>query len=64
MVSCDLIEYHPYDLESKNQPSNLNQSNINLLEERENNSDTVRFIFMRDTQRHYDETEGLCKRSK
>lgn len=59
MVSCDLIEYHPYDLESKNQPSNLNQSNINLLEERENNSDTVRFIFMRDTQRHYDETEDF-----
>ena len=60
-VSCDLIEYHPYDLESKNQPSNLNQTNINILKGKDDNQDTVRFIFMGDTQRHYDETEDFVK---
>ncbi len=59
LVSCDLIEYHPYDLGSKNQPSNLNQTNINILKRNEDNQDTVRFIFMGDTQRHYDETEDF-----
>jgi len=54
--SCDLIEYHPYDLESKNQPSNLNQTNIKLIEKINDDSDTVRFVFMGDTQRFYDET--------
>lgn len=59
LVSCDLIEYHPYDMESKNQPSNLNQSNINILKGKDDNHDTVRFIFMGDTQRHYDETQDF-----
>ena len=61
IISCDLIEYHPYDLESKNQLSNLNQKNINILKENDDNQDTVRFIFFCDTQRHYDETEYFVK---
>lgn len=59
LVSCDLIEYHPYDLESDNQPSNWNQTNINRLAEKDDNTDTLRFIFMGDTQRHYDETQDF-----
>ena len=59
MASCDLIEYHPYDLGYKNQQSNLNQTNINIIKGKDDNQDTVRFIFMGDTQRHYDETEDF-----
>jgi len=59
MVSCDLIEYHPYDLGSKNQPSGLNKTNIQLIESKSNDLDTVRFIFMGDTQRHYDDTQDF-----
>ena len=58
-ASCNLIEYHPYDLESKNQPSGINQTNINLLQKNDDEQDTVRFIFMGDTQRHYDETQDF-----
>jgi 3',5'-cyclic AMP phosphodiesterase CpdA len=46
-------------MESKNQPSNLNQANINIIKEKDNNQDTVRFVFMGDTQRHYDETQDF-----
>lgn len=56
MSSCDLIEYHPYDLHDKNLPTGLNQKNISLIEELNDNSDTIRFVFMGDTQRFYDET--------
>ena len=53
-VSCDLIEYHPYDLESRNQSSNLNLKSRNILKESEDNEDTERFMFMGDTQRDFD----------
>ena len=56
MPSCDLIEYHPYDTNDKDLPSNLNQTNISLIEKLDDNSDTIRFVFMGDTQRFYDET--------
>ena len=58
-VSCDLIEYHPYDLELKNQPSDINQTNIKMLTGKDGDLDTIRFIFMGDTQRHYDETQDF-----
>lgn len=56
LPSCDLIEYHPYDTYDKDLPSNLNQTNISLIEKLDDNSDTIRFVFMGDTQRFYDET--------
>ncbi len=59
LAGCDFIEYHPYDLESKDQPSNWNQTNISLLAEKDDGRDTLRFIFIGDTQRHYDETHDF-----
>lgn len=56
MPSCDLIEYHPYDTNDKDLPSNFNQTNINLIDKLDDNSDTIRFVFVGDTQRFYDET--------
>lgn len=59
LASCGLIEYHPYDLESENQPSDLNETNIKRLEKSNGDSDTIRFVFMGDTQRFYDETRDF-----
>lgn len=59
LKSCNLIEYHPYDMESKNQPSNLNQTQLDLIEAMDGDKDSLRFIFMGDTQRHYDDTEDF-----
>jgi predicted MPP superfamily phosphohydrolase len=59
LASCSLIEYHPYDLESDDQPTNWNQKNIDLLAKKDDNADTLRFIFMGDTQRCYDETQDF-----
>jgi len=56
LASCNLIEYHPYDLNSKNQPSNLNETYISRIEGMSDEKDTIRFAFMGDTQRYYDET--------
>ena len=61
MPSCNLIEYHPYDLHNKNQPSDLNQTNISLIEKLNDDTDTIRFVFMGDTQRHYDETVDFVR---
>lgn len=59
IISCEMIEYHPYDIKSKGQPSNLNQTNIDQIEKLDDDSDTIRFVFMGDTQRSYDETEDF-----
>lgn len=58
-VSCDMIEYHPYDTSSKGQPSDLNASYIGQIEEKDDTGDTIRFAFMGDTQRWYDETTAF-----
>jgi|WetSurMetagenome_2_1015567.scaffolds.fasta_scaffold93348_2 predicted MPP superfamily phosphohydrolase len=56
ITSCEMIEYHPYDVENIGKPSDLNQENINLLLAKDDSSDTIKFVFMGDTQRFYDET--------
>ncbi len=61
LTSCELIEYHPYDLESDDMPRGLNQTNITKLAGSDSSSDTIRFIFMADTQRHYDETQDFVR---
>lgn len=58
-MSCEMIEYHPYDIKSKGQASNLNQTNIDQIKRLDDDSDTIRFVFMGDTQRSYDETEDF-----
>lgn len=59
VLSCEMIEYHPYDIKSKNQLSNLNHTNLDRIEQSNDDSDTIRFVFMGDTQRSYDETEDF-----
>jgi predicted MPP superfamily phosphohydrolase len=59
LAACNMIEYHPYDIESDDKPTDWNQTNIRLLADKDDNSDTVRFVFMGDTQRYYDETQDF-----
>lgn len=60
-VSCDMFEYHPYDTTREGQPSHLNQTYINRIQGADDDRDTIRFVFMGDTQRSYDETEAFVK---
>lgn len=54
--SCDAFEYHSYDGNIKGE-KNINNKNIKLIEQNCEGKQTIRFAFMGDTQRHYDETE-------
>lgn len=58
--SCELFEYHPYDTQNFSL-SNVNEVNINKILANTEASDTIRFVFMGDTQRYYDETEDFVK---
>lgn len=61
-VSCDLIDYHPYDGKlSSGTETNINKKNIEKIESLCKNKDTIRFIMISDTQRSYDETEDFVK---
>ena len=59
---CDLIDYHPYDtnLDSDTE-TNINEKNIEKIYSICEGKDTIRFAFMGDTQRAYDETERFMK---
>ena len=52
---CDLLESHPYDAHVTGE-TGINRKNTALIEERLAGKDTVRFAFITDTQRWYDET--------
>lgn len=55
LASCDMFHYHPYeDVEGCN--SNLTAKNIGLIEQLGHGRDTLRFAFISDTQRQYDDT--------
>lgn len=53
------FEYHPYELKLEKKYKNINQKNIARIQATDHPTDTVRFIFMGDTQRWYDETEAF-----
>lgn len=53
---CDMIEYHPYDLNIKGD-TDINRRNIQSIEASLNGKEEVSFILISDTQRWYDETE-------
>lgn len=61
MAACDPFEYHPYDARLDKKYRNINQKNIERIREKDRDADTVRFAFMGDTQRWYDETEDFVK---
>ncbi|MEG1616599.1 MAG: metallophosphoesterase [Bacteroidales bacterium] len=54
-TSCDLIDYHPYDGKT-NGTKRVNEWNALKIHNICQTRDTVRFVFMGDTQRWYDET--------
>lgn len=55
MSSCDLIDYHPYDL--RTDVMTINADNISRIEKNTQDKDTIRFAFIGDTQRALNETE-------
>lgn len=60
-VSCDLIEYHPYDVKIDSRYKHINAKNIARIEANQTGSDTIRIALMGDTQRCYDETVDFVK---
>ena len=56
MGGCDMIEYHPYDLDIDGD-THLNETNIELIEQATRGKKEIKFMVISDTQRWYDETE-------
>jgi predicted phosphodiesterase len=54
--ACDMIEYNPYDGRIKGERG-INQKNIARIQDNLTGKTTIRFAFLSDTQRWYDETE-------
>ncbi len=58
ITSCEYFEYHPYDIpHGSSGYHRINDINIQRIESLESDKDTIRFVFMGDTQRFYDETK-------
>lgn len=60
LCQCDRLEYHPYDGHIKGE-TNINEKNIKLIEERCLNKESIRFAFISDTQKDYDNTKRVVK---
>lgn len=59
LISCDVFEFHPYDIRKTLGSYDLNNANIARIEQSDDQDDTIRFVFMGDTQRFYDETAAF-----
>lgn len=59
-VSCDLIDYHPYDARVSG-TRGINARNIERIETATAGRDSLRFAVISDTQRWYDETAAAVK---
>lgn len=59
LASCDVFEFHPYDIRKTAGSYDLNNANILMIEQADDHQDTIRFAFMGDTQRFYDETAAF-----
>lgn len=55
MTGCDLFRYHPYE-NVDNVPMQLTEKNAKIIEQLGIGRDTLRFAFISDTQRNYDDT--------
>ncbi len=55
MSSCNLIDYHPYDVRISGE-TDVNAHNIEEIEKNCIDKTTIRFVTMGDSQRWYDET--------
>lgn len=60
LASCDMIDYHPYDVRISGD-HNLTEQNIKLIEEQMEGRDSMRFVLISDTQRWYDETNDAVE---
>ncbi|MDL2291610.1 metallophosphoesterase, partial [Bacteroides sp. OttesenSCG-928-F21] len=54
------FEYHPYDGKIQGE-TDINRKNIARIEKACADKETIRFVFMGDTQRSYDDTEDFIK---
>lgn len=57
---CDMIEYHPYDLDIDGE-TDVNRRNIERIEAATKGKKEIRFAVISDTQRWYDETEDAVE---
>lgn len=60
MVSCSAFDYHPYATRVEGE-TGINARNIALIESRYADAPSVRFAFLSDSQRWYDEAEKAVK---
>ena len=60
--ACELIDYHPYDGQVSSKVSrDVNNVNIERIEKACAGKDTIRFAFLGDTQKYYDETDEFVR---
>ena len=59
-AGCDMIEYHPYDGRVKGE-TGINAKNIKRIESSCAEKETIRFVWMGDTQGWYSDTEKFVK---
>ncbi len=59
LVSCEMIDYHPYDGRLNTDEREINNTQIARIESATQDKDIIRFILMGDTQRSYDETKDF-----
>jgi hypothetical protein len=57
--ACELLEFHPYAMDVDRHE--VNRRNIERIEALCEGKDAIRFVWMGDTQRQYDETRDLVK---
>ncbi len=60
LSACEMFEVHPYDGKIVGK-TNVNAKNIALIEKSFKGKDTIRFAFVSDSQRWYDELEAFVK---
>lgn len=60
MYGCDLIDYHPYDVDISGE-TGINAKNMAKIESNCKGKKTIKFAVMGDSQRWYDETEQFVK---
>jgi hypothetical protein len=59
-VSCDMIDYHPYDVDISGE-CGVNDKNIKIIESSCFAKDTIRVVFTGDTQGWFDDTKDMVK---
>ena len=55
LTGCDQFRYHPYE-NVDNIATQLTEKNVSMIEKNGRGLDTIRFAFISDTQRNYDDT--------